>query len=143
VKTDLSRRSARTLAWLGDAVFEREVRFRIASRGDYPVDRLDAMKAEVVRAETQAELLDAIEPRLDEAEADVVQRGRNAQVSASGGAKRDVRTYRRATALEALVAYWATAPEPGWVRFDELLDGPLREAIDRAVQRRSTKLRRG
>lgn len=140
---DLSRRSARTLAWLGDAVFEQEVRFRIARRGDYPVDRLDAMKAEVVRAEAQAELLAAIEDRLDEDEAGVVRRARNAPVSAAGGAKRDVKTYRMATALEALVAFWAEKDADSWGRFGELLEEPLEKRIDRAVERRSTKPRRG
>lgn len=143
MSADLSGRSARTLAWLGDALFEREVRFRLARRGDYSVDRLDAMKAEVVRAETQAELLETIEPHLTEDEADVVARGRNAPVSAGGRAKRDVRTYRRATALEALVAYWATSDPSGSARFDELLGEPLTRAIDRAVERRARKPRRG
>jgi rhodanese-related sulfurtransferase len=32
-------RSVRTLAWLGDAEFEREVRLRVARRGDFPTDR--------------------------------------------------------------------------------------------------------
>ena len=139
----LVRRAARTLAWLGDVVFERDVRFRIARRGDYPVDRLDAMKAEVVRAEAQSELLDVIEPDLDESEADVVRRARNAPVSASSGAKRDVHTYRRATALEALVAYWACGGDDGWRRFTTLVVPPLETMIDRAVRRRSNKPRRG
>ena len=75
--TDLRGRSIRTLAWLGDAEFEREVRLRLARRGDYPTDRLHALKARVVCAEAQAELLAAIEPELDEHEAGVVRRGRN------------------------------------------------------------------
>ncbi len=40
----LAHHSVRTLAWLGDAEFEREVRLRLARRGDYSTDRLNAMK---------------------------------------------------------------------------------------------------
>ena len=60
----LPERSVRTLAWLGDAEFEREVRVRLARRGDFPTDRLHAMKARVVCAEAQAELLATLEPVL-------------------------------------------------------------------------------
>ena len=81
---DLRGRSIRTLAWLGDAEFEREVRLRLALRGDYPTDRLHAMKARIVCAEAQAELLAALEPELDDDEAGVVRRGRNVNLKASG-----------------------------------------------------------
>jgi ribonuclease-3 family protein len=99
----LGERSVRTLAWLGDAEFEREVRMRLARRGDYPTDRLHAMKALVVCAEAQAELLAAIEAGLDEVEAGVVRRARNLSHKAGGRGVRSVRDYRAATALEALV----------------------------------------
>jgi ribonuclease-3 family protein len=141
---DLRSRSIRTLAWLGDAAFEREVRWRIAGRGDYAVDRLDAIKADVVRAEAQADLLTAIEASLTEEELAVAARARNATVSSTPrGAKRDMQTYRRATALEALVAHWALSGEVGTARFAEIVDGPLDAMIDEAVARRAARPRRG
>ena len=100
----LPERSVRTLAWLGDAEFEREVRVRLARRGDFPTDRLHAMKTRVVCAEAQAELLATLEPVLDEAEAGVVRRARNLNVKAGGRGVRSARDYRSSTALEALVA---------------------------------------
>jgi ribonuclease-3 family protein len=99
----LGERSVRTLAWLGDAEFEREVRIRLARRGDYPTDRLHAMKALVVCAEAQAELLAVIEAELDEVEAGVVRRARNLNHKAGGRGVRSTRQYRAATGLEALV----------------------------------------
>ncbi len=137
---DLRQRSIRTWAWLGDAEFEREVRWRVASRGDYPTDRLDTIKARVVRAETQAELLVAIQDELNEDERAVVRRARNARVPGSPRSRRNVRAYRAATALEALVAHWTEANRD---RFEQILGPRLEAAIDAAVQRHRTRPRRG
>lgn len=138
---DLSKRSIRTWAWIGDAEFEREVRHRVASRGDFPIDRLDAIKARVVRAEAQATLLAEIQAQLDEDEMAVVRRARNARVSGSGRARRDVRAYRAATGLEALVAWWTVNRRKK--RLEELLGPALDRAIDAAVTRYRSRPRRG
>lgn len=125
-------RSVRTLAWLGDAEFEREVRLRLARRGDFPTDRLHAMKARVVCAEAQAELLAAIEPALDEAEAGVVRRARNLSHKPGSRGVRSTRDYRSSTALEALVAHWCLCTA-GRGRFDELVVPWLEARIDAAL----------
>ena len=141
-------RSIRALAWLGDAEFELEVRRRLCDRGDFPSDRLDAMKAEVVCAERQAALLAELEAEdaLDDAERDLVRRARNADVGRRRG-REQARTYRSATALEALVGHWrhaaGDADERGDARFDALLSSRIDRAIDEAVARRGTRLRRG
>jgi ribonuclease III family protein len=140
---DLGARSVRTLAWLGDADFEREIRRRLVARGDYPVDRLDAVKALVVRAESQAALLAAIEGELDEAERGVVRRARNVSPRGGGRAQRDTRAYRAATALEALVALWFHGPDGGLGRFEALLAPRIEAAIDGALAAAGTRIRRG
>ena len=90
-----------TLAWLGDVEFEREVRHHLARRGDYPTDRLDAMKTRVVRAEAQARLLEQILPELRPEELDLVRRGRNASPAAAArGGRRHTQQYRAATGFE-------------------------------------------
>ena len=137
----LLQRSIRTLAWLGDAAFERDVRWRLARRGDHSVDRLDTMKADVVRAEAQATLLEAIDPELTEDERAVVQRGRNAKTTSLRG-KKDTQTYRSATGFEALVARWALL-EGGWARYEALVVPRLEPLLDAAVERRANKPRRG
>jgi ribonuclease-3 family protein len=138
---DLRGRSIRTLAWLGDAEFEREVRLRLALRGDYPTDRLHAMKARIVCGEAQAELLASLEPELDDDEAGVVRRGRNVNLKASGRGVRDVRAYRAATGLEALVAYWCFGDPGVRGRFEALVVPRLEAAID-AVLASQTAARR-
>ncbi len=142
--SDLRGRSIRTLAWLGDVEFEREVRYRLARRGDFPTDRLDAMKTRVVRAEAQAELLARIEPALSEAEQDVVRRGRNAQPPRGGrGGRRCTREYRSATALEVLVASWCQEGDQGRARMHAVLTQPLESAIDDALAADARRPRRG
>jgi mini-ribonuclease III len=138
----LASRSVRTQSWIGDAVFELQVRVRVARRGDFPVDRLDAIKAEIVRAERQAELLDAITPQLDEEEASVVRRARNTTPPASARGRRSMQCYRAASALEALIARWWLV-QGGLARFEALLGPHLDAAIERAVELRAHKLRRG
>lgn len=138
---DLRGRSIRTLAWLGDARFELDVRRRLALRGDYPTDRLDTMKASLVRAEAQAQLMAAIEGELDERETAVAGRARNA--SLPGSQRRDTRAYREATAFEALVAWWDLGDEPDRRRFDVLVGPRLEAAIDAALARDAARPRRG
>jgi ribonuclease III family protein len=143
VVDDLRERSIRTLAWLGDARFEVEVRRRLAARGDYPTDRLDVMKAGVVRADAQAQLLASIEGELEPAELDVAARARNAALPASARGKRNTRAYREATAFEALVAWWDLGPPPARTRFDALVGPRLDAAIDAAIARDAARPRRG
>lgn len=140
---EMRTRSIRTLAWLGDAHFELEVRRRLAARGDYPTDRLDAMKAGVVRADAQAELLASIEADLEPPERDVAARARNAALPASARGKRNTRAYREATAFEALVAWWKLGPPPDRARFDAIVGPRLDTAIDAAIARDAARPRRG
>jgi ribonuclease-3 family protein len=136
-------RSIRTLAWLGDAEFERAVRRRLSLVGDYPTDRLDAMKADVVRAEAQAALLRIIEPDLDDEERAVAGRGRNAARPAAGPSRRDGRAYRAATGFEALVAWWALGDAQAQARFEAVVGPHLDAAIAAAVEAHRRKPRRG
>ena len=139
---ELATRSVRTLAWVGDALFEQQVRARVALRGDFPVDRLDAINAAVVRAERQAGLLEAIVGELDDAEAALVRRARNTTPPSSARGRRGMQSYRAASALEALVALWSTS-EPGLARLAAVLMPQVELAIDEAVAAFGKRLRRG
>lgn len=141
---DLRQRSIRTLAWLGDAEFEREVRLRLAERGDYSTDRLDSMKSLIVRAESQAAMLERIQPELRPEEQAVVQRGRNAALpSGARGKRRRTREYRASTALEALVAVWCLSGDEGRARFEALLGPLLEEAIEGTLAADARRPKRG
>lgn len=136
-------RSIRTLAWLGDAFFEEEVRRRVALRGDYPIDRLDAIKAAIVRSETQAGLLAEIEPELDDTEQTFVRRARNTAPPTGARGRRATKDYRAASALEALVALWRLRGDDGRTRLDAVLGPRLDVAIDAAVTQHARRVRRG
>lgn len=139
----LGERSVRTLAWLGDAEFEREVRVRLARRGDYATDRLHAMKARVVCAEAQAALLAEIEAGLDEAEAGVVRRARNLNHKAGGRGVRNTRDYRSATALEALVGHWCFMIAGGRERMAAVVVPWIEARIDAAIVAEGRAVKRG
>lgn len=96
--------NALTLAYLGDAVYELWVRTHMLELGHEKVKELHKQAVSYVRASTQARILRALLPDLNEAEQQVVLRGRNAK----GGHPKnvDVVTYRHATAFESLVGYW-------------------------------------
>lgn len=131
--TALRQRSVRTLAWLGDAEFEREVRLRLARRGDYSTDKLDKLRAKIVNASAQARLLESLlaDEALDEREQSVVRRGRNTAVRSAGHRRGTVREYRAATALEALIAWWLLAGEHA--RFDAVIVPAIEAAIDEVL----------
>jgi 23S rRNA maturation mini-RNase III len=116
---------------------------RLARRGDYPTDRLHAMKALVVCAEAQAQLLAAIESGLDEAEAGVVRRARNLSHKGGGRGVRSVRDYRAATALEALVGHWCFSVAGGRERLAAVVIPWIEARIDAAVTSAGQAVRRG
>ncbi len=129
IEPDLRRRSIRTLAWLGDAEFEREVRLRLSRRGDWPTDKLDKLRARIVNAEAQAAMLKRMTDSLTEAELAVVQRGRNTDVRGSGR-RRNVKAYRAATGFEALIAWWSLGDPEQRARMDALLYPAIERRLD-------------
>lgn len=98
--------SANILAFYGDSVYEVMVRERVVKEHQTNAGRLHELAVERVRASYQSEAVSVIEPLLDEREADILRRGRNAGgISIPKSAKPS--EYRRATALEALFGYLA------------------------------------
>lgn len=98
--------SPNVLAFYGDSVYEVLVRERVVTNHQTNAGRLHDMAVERVRASYQSEAVNVIEPLLDEREADILRRGRNAGgISVPKSAKPS--EYRRATALEALFGYLA------------------------------------
>ena len=105
------------LAYIGDAVFELYVRMQFV----WPPQRIQAFHQQVVshvKAEQQADYLLQLMPQLNEPEADIVRRGRNATSKAPR--RLSAKVYRQATAFETLVGYlYITNQE----RLFELLNG--------------------
>lgn len=101
-ETALRDVSLRSLAHLGDAVFELYQREReiLRSATARALHKNVVLK---VNAEHQSALLDKIEAHLSDSEKDLVRRARN--LKPAGYRKIDQTVYRRATAFEALVGY--------------------------------------
>lgn len=103
-KPDVREYSALTLAYIGDAVYEMVIRTYIVEKGNAPVDKLHKRASRLVKAETQAKLIMAIENQLTEEEHAVYKRGRNAK-SYTMAKNASMSDYRKATGCEALMGY--------------------------------------
>lgn len=93
-----------TLAYIGDAVYELWVRRYLVAQGCSRVNDLHHAAIKYVNAETQSKLVAYLEPHLDEQEAGILRKGRNAK-SGRQPKNMEMIDYRRATGLEALVGY--------------------------------------
>ena len=103
------------LAYIGDAVFELYVRMQFL----WPPQRIQAFHQQVVnqvKAEQQADYLGQLLPHLNDAEADIARRGRNA--TSKSPRRLSSKIYRQATAFETLVGYLYITNQP---RLFELL----------------------
>lgn len=93
-----------TLAYLGDAVYEIIIRTLIVEEKERSVNAFHRRSSRLVNAGAQAGILTAIEDLLQEDEANVYRRGRNAK-SHTVAKNASVHDYRMATGLEALMGY--------------------------------------
>lgn len=98
------QKNAVELAFMGDAVFETLVREHITRNVDTNPNALHRMAVGYVCAEAQSRALSHILPLLTSDELSIVRRGKNASKVT---APRNVapKTYREATAFEALFGY--------------------------------------
>jgi len=91
-----------TLAYIGDAVFELYVRSRLL----FPAKRINDYHIQVVshvKAEQQAHYMSVLLPHLNDAEKDILRRGRNAT---SGKQRRaTAQHYQHSTGFEALLGF--------------------------------------
>jgi len=103
-KPEAKRLSPTTLAFYGDSVYELYVRRHITELGDRPSGELHNMSVKMARASFQAAAFELIMPFLDEDEADILRRGRNASGITAPKSSNSAE-YHKATAVEALFGY--------------------------------------
>lgn len=101
---DVRTYSPLVLAYIGDAVYEVLIRTRVINHGSMQVNKMHKKSASLVKAETQANLIKALEEELSEEERAVYKRGRNAR-SATMARHATMIDYRMATGFEALIGY--------------------------------------
>ena len=103
-EVDAGMYSPLVLAYVGDAVYEIMIRTKVVNGGNVQVNKLHKMSASLVKAETQAKIVLALQEELTEEEISVYKRGRNAK-SFSMAKNASMKDYRMATGFEALVGY--------------------------------------
>ena len=103
-EVDVRAYSPLTLAYIGDAVYDMIIRTVVVERSNKPAHELHKQTSALVKAQTQARMIEALQDALTEEEAAVYKRGRNAK-SYTTAKNASIGDYRKATGLEALVGW--------------------------------------
>lgn len=101
---DIREVNVKTLAYIGDVVYELYVREHVISNSHEQVNKLHKKTIKYVSAKAQAHIVECIEEELRDDEKDVLRRGRNAGAN-TVPKNTDVVTYKIATGFEALIGY--------------------------------------
>ena len=92
------------LAFIGDSVFDLVIKSVIVEKANCQVNKLQNKTSKIVRATTQALIVDALKDELSEEEANIYRRWRNAKPYTKAK-NASYSEYCKATGLEALVGY--------------------------------------
>ena len=92
------------LAFIGDSVFDLVIKSVIVEKANCQVNKIQNKTSKIVRATTQALIVDALKDELSEEEANIYRRGRNAKPYTKAK-NASYSEYCKATGLEALVGY--------------------------------------
>ncbi len=103
-EVDVKTYSPLTLAFIGDCVFDLVIRTIVVGRANRQPEKLHKLKANIVKAKTQADMVVALLPELTEEEEGYYRRGRNAH-SYSTAKNATIGDYRKATGFEALLGF--------------------------------------
>ena len=103
-KKDIRTYSPLTLAYIGDGIFDLIIRTIVVDKGNTSPNELHRHTSSIVKAHTQALMVEALEKELTSEEYDVYRRGRNAK-SVTTAMNASVADYRKATGFEALMGY--------------------------------------
>ncbi|MBP6491905.1 MAG: ribonuclease III [Clostridia bacterium] len=103
-KQNIAYMNTSVLAFLGDSVYEVDVRKHVIEKGQVNADLLHRAAVRFVRADAQAYALKAMLEDLTEEELGLVKRARNKKISTKAK-NADPVIYKWATAFEALIGY--------------------------------------
>lgn len=96
--------SALALAYIGDSVYDLLIRTLVLNKGNGKVKNFHRATSGIVKAESQARLVESILDELTEEETAIYRHGRNAK-SSSSAKNASIVDYRIATGFEALLGY--------------------------------------
>ncbi len=101
---DPGQYSPLNLAFIGDSVFDLVVKTMIVGTANRPVNIQQRKASSLVKAPSQAEMIEALLPELSEEEIYIYRRGRNSKPNTKAK-NTDFATYLKATGFEALIGY--------------------------------------
>lgn len=103
-EVDMRTYSPLTLAYIGDGIYDIIIRSIVVDRANTSANSLHKHTSSMVKAETQARMIELLEEHLSQEEADIYRRGRNAK-SYTTAKNASVADYRKATGFEAVMGY--------------------------------------
>lgn len=101
---DIRSYSPLALAYIGDGIYDLVIRSMIVGKGNTHANQLHRQTSQLVKAQTQSDMIEVLKPQLTEKEMAVYKRGRNAK-SPTMAKNATMSDYRRATGFEALMGY--------------------------------------
>ena len=96
--------NVKTLAYIGDVVYELYIREHVIENSREQVNKLHKKTIKYVSAKAQAKVVANLENQLTGEEKDIIRRGRNAEAN-TVPTNTAVVTYKRATGFEALIGF--------------------------------------
>lgn len=96
--------NVKTLAYIGDVVYELYIREHVIENSREQVNKLHKKTIKYVSAKAQAKVVAALDSKLTDEEKDIIRRGRNAEAN-TVPKNTDVVTYKIATGFEALIGF--------------------------------------
>ena len=75
-EVDIRTYSPLTLAYIGDGIYDLVIRSVVVGKGNTRAGELHKRTSQIVKAHTQAEMMEVLLPLLTEEEADIYRRGR-------------------------------------------------------------------
>ncbi len=96
--------NVKTLAYIGDVVYELYIREHVISNSREQVNKLHKKTIKYVSAKAQARIVAAMDTELSDEEKDIIRRGRNAEAN-TVPKNTDVVTYKIATGFESLIGF--------------------------------------
>lgn len=101
---DIRTYSPLALAYIGDGIFDLVIRSIVVGKGNTGANQLHQHTSHIVKAASQAKMIEALEEDLTEEELEIYRRGRNAK-SPTMAKNASMAEYRKATGFEALMGY--------------------------------------
>ena len=101
---DVKEVNVKTLAYIGDVVYELYVREHVIANSREQVNKLHKKTIKYVSAKAQAKIVELMSDDFTDLEKDIIRRGRNAEAN-TVPKNTDIITYKIATGFEALIGY--------------------------------------